>query len=374
MVAVSLVITPASGASAHRGCARGKLLSSTELQVLTRDEVAAALRSVGLASGASFGVRQSGVVYCTVAPSGRPAIASGLLVEPLRAHGRQAVVVYAHGTETARFDAPSRLTSPESQLIPLVFAAEGFTVAAPDYLGLGVSQLTHPYVHAATEASASVDMLAAMGSKGGVFVTGFSQGGHSAMAIGQALSRSRGLMALAPIAGPYDMSGLALQGVLDPDRTDPAIGAVYLAYFLYSWKVLYGIYSDPHEVFAAPWASMVEGLFDGFHSVVEIAQALPDSPAELLLPSAVAWLSNPDGRLLSALRDNDVCHWAPKVPVRLYVGRLDRDVVPEHAPRCRDQIAAAGGSAEVVDMGQLDHVGTALASLPMIRDWFLSLH
>jgi hypothetical protein len=36
-------------------------------------------------------------------------------------------------------------------------------------------------------------------------------------------------------------------------------------------------------------------------------------------------------------------------------------------------IAARGGTAEIVDVGAVDHVGTAIASLPLVRVWFTEL-
>ncbi|HEX6682567.1 MAG TPA: hypothetical protein VF062_07205 [Candidatus Limnocylindrales bacterium] len=70
------------------------------------------------------------------------------------------------------------------------------------------------------------------------------------------------------------------------------------------------------------------------------------------------------------MRANETCGWAPAAPTRIYAGRLDRDVVFEHAPFCQAQILAHGGSAEVVDLGDVDHLGTAFLALPQIRDWF----
>ena len=75
-----------------------------------------------------------------------------------------------------------------------------------------------------------------------VFVSGMSQGGQAAMVTGHALQRSRGpwrLAALAPMAGPYDLSGAETAAVLDPDRTNPQRASVYLAYMFTAWKHLY---------------------------------------------------------------------------------------------------------------------------------------
>jgi hypothetical protein len=45
--------------------------------------------------------------------------------------------------------------------LSLIFAARGYVVVAADYVGLGVSETFHPYLHAESEATAVVDALRA---------------------------------------------------------------------------------------------------------------------------------------------------------------------------------------------------------------------
>ena len=360
---------------------RGRLLATMPLVELSGAQVAAELGEAGLPSNTRTGIRSYRLEYCTVSPSGTPTSASGLVVLPQGLHGQLPLVVYAHSTVAAKTDAPSFLTQPEGRLVPFFFASDGFAVVAPDYLGLGTSPGRHPYIHAASEASATLDLLTAADVATAtldarlsrtVLVSGHSQGGHAVMAIGQAIQRGQSrwrLGALAPMAGPYDLSATEIPAVTDPNRTNQQRAAVYLAYVFTSWKRLYHLYTDPRQVFDPRYAGMVEDLFDGTHGVNEVDAVLP-ALAELLRPDILAQLAHPTGRFAAALRDNDVCHWAPAAPTRLYVGRLDTDVVPANADRCRQQIIARGGAADVVDLGPVDHLGTALASLPLIRTWF----
>lgn len=339
---------------------------------------------VGLPGGARYGIETYRLVYCTVSASGRATTASGLIALPHATQGRLPLVVYEHGTVAAKTGAPSFLRGTEGRLAPFFFASDGFAVVAPDYLGLGTSPDRHPYTHAASEASATLDMMRAADKVShqlgvqlsrNVFITGHSQGGHATMATGQAVQQGHGpwrLAALAPMAGPYELSGAEAEAVLDPTRTDPQHASVYMAYTLTAWKHLYHLYSDPHQVFTAPCADLVEDLFDGNHSVTDIDAALP-APAELFRPDILALITNPTGRYAAALRDNDVCRWAPGTPTRLYHSRGDRDAVFANAEQCHRQITARGGTAQIVDMGTVDHVGTAITALPLIRTWFAEL-
>jgi hypothetical protein len=48
-------------------------------------------------------------------------------------------------------------------------------------------------------------------------------------------------------------------------------------------------------------------------------------------------------------------------------------VVFANAEQCLQQLRARGGRARIVDQGDVDHIGTAITSLPQIRSWFTSM-
>src|SRR2546430_1316383 len=90
--------------------------------------------------------------------------------------------------------------------------------ATPGSRGLGVGPGRRPYSDIASETTASVDMLVAARSFAGrhrhaldrrLLVSGFSQGGPAAMALGRAIQggadRHFRVAGLAPISGPYDV-------------------------------------------------------------------------------------------------------------------------------------------------------------------------
>ena len=80
-------------------------------------------------------------------------------------------------------------------------ATSGYIMAMPDYLGYGATPLTlpHPYLHAETEASTSIDMVRACRNllkqvKGEandqLYLLGYSQGGHVTMATHREMEQS----------------------------------------------------------------------------------------------------------------------------------------------------------------------------------------
>ncbi|MEV7519540.1 alpha/beta hydrolase [Streptomyces sp. NPDC091371] len=382
--ALAAPTTPA--AASHGTAARGTLLSVTPVGSLDRAGVAAYLSGLGMDAGTvRYGITAYRLTYATVDPQGRPTTATGLFVLPQGGPHRLDLVSDTHGTTTHRNAAPSGGAG-YNRFTPYLHAASGRAVAAPDYLGLGGGPGFHPYMDTASSVTASVDMLRAARTAGDrlgrpvtrdVYATGFSQGGQVAMALGRELSRPGSgfrLRALAPMAGPYDLTGSEIPGITD-GRVAPRTAVFYLTYALTAQNRLHPLYKDPAEVFRAPYAQAVESLFDGSHHEEEIVAALPATPQELLTPEWYENIRAPHGELLDFLKANDdACDWKPVVPVRLYTGAADTDVPIANTRACAADLARHGVRARVVDQGpDADHFTTAIRSAPQVARWFDSV-
>ena len=199
---------------------RGKLLSSNLLQSYTVSDLNTLLYDYGLPPTAQYAVKWYQVVYETIDPLGGRTTASGGLFLPQGVGKNLPLFSYSHGTTTLTNDVASIYNSGEYP-VGLLFAATGYATVLPDYLGMGSSPGLHPYIHARSEATASVDMLRAarnycarnnIGLNGQLFLAGYSQGGHAAMALHRELEQYHtnefAITASAPMAGPYDMSGV----------------------------------------------------------------------------------------------------------------------------------------------------------------------
>jgi hypothetical protein len=381
-VAVASMAVPAS--AAPPGAGRGALLSVTPVVTMSRAAVVDTVAQVPLdPAPVRYGVTGYRVTYRTVDAHGRPTTASGLVALPDGGRRDLRVIAYDHGTRAARDGVASMEAGNGDREAVLYFASAGYAAVAPDYLGLGTGPGDHPYMDTATETTATLDMLDAARTFArehdrrldpGVLMTGFSQGGQAAMAVGTALQAGADpgwyLRALAPISGPYYLRRVELPAVLVTDQVDPVSGAFYLAYWTVSMNRLYHLYGAPAEVFQEPYASTVEGLFDGYHDDGQIAAALP-APDALITPAYRARLLHPDGALLAAMRANDgTCAWHPRVPVRLFGADGDRDVVFANARQCQRDLAAHGAAATLVDVGAFDHNTGAIRAVPQVLTWF----
>ncbi|MGD6745746.1 alpha/beta hydrolase family protein [Streptomyces sp. BH106] len=385
--AVALDPSAAAAVRQHDPAARrGGLVSVTPVAGFDRAGVRGWLaeRDMDTAS-VRYGVQAYRLTYRTVDAYGQPTLATGLFTLPTAGAHRLGLVSDTHGTMVDRDYAPS-VGDDFGRIPSYLNASAGFAVAAPDYLGLGRGPGLHPYMDTASSVTASLDMLRAARQAapglgraltGDVYATGFSQGGQVAMALGDALQRgadrSLRLRALAPVSGPYDLSGVEIPALFD-GRVNDTSGRFYTAYFLVAQNRLHPFYKDPGEVFRAPYADRVESLFDGDHTEEDVAKGLPATVKELLTPEFYARMAHPTGALKEAMEANDgACAWKPDVPVRLYASSGDTDVPIGNARSCAARLKGEGAvNVPVLDQGPVDHFGSFASAAPKVTTWFIA--
>ena len=373
------------------------LISATLIARLSERSVAAELRHARLRPGdpalgagaVRYGIVAYRVLYRTVDAAGRPTRASGLVAFPTGRAGQLPLVDYGHGTTAYKLDVPSSFgldanrDGIEGRWSSELFASAGFAVAEPDYIGMGAGPGRPQYMVASAEVSASLDLLRAAtvivshrGDKlaAGVLVTGFSQGGAAAMAIGHALQQGSlpgfRLRALAPVSGPYDLLGAQLPGIFN-GQVAAAIAPYYVGYTLTAWNPLYHLYPAPQAAFRQPYAASVAGLFNGTHPDLQIIAALPSQLRNLLTARYLRLLQHPTGALKAALIRNSACTgWTPRAPVRLYAASGDTTVTQVNARHCRHAIRTRHGHVRLVQLGAVSHNVSDFLALPKIVRWF----
>jgi pimeloyl-ACP methyl ester carboxylesterase len=365
---------------------RGKLLSSNLLATYTTTQLNTIFASYGIPLTAQYGVKVYKLVYETIDPLGGRTQASGGQFLPQGVGKGLPLLSWQHGTTTMTNDVASRLNYGDSDL-GLVFASAGYATVLPDYLGMGDSPGSHPYVHARSEATAGVDMLRAarrycasnsIALNGQIFLAGYSQGGHATMALHRELEKYHTneftITASAPMAGPYDMSGVELSDMLSA-RCPP--NPYYYAYVVTAYQRVYGLAANWSSVFASPYNTTIPPLFNGNTDGSVIDGSLPAcNLSSILTPALRSALQNdPDCLFRQALRDNDVDQWKPLAPMHMFHCAADADV-----PYANSQVAysnfLARGASQVQFIDPLpsgNHDTCALPSLAGAKSWFDSL-
>lgn len=309
------------------------------------------------------------MTYPSTDSAGRAIELSGLLALP-RGVAPRTLVSWQHGTATRRTDVPSDLST-DGIAAALVFAGTGRAVIAPDYLGLGTSPLVHTYMVADDTARAIVDMIAAARTLPRVpsvppFVAGFSQGGHATMAALRALEAGGGsALGAAGVAGPYNLRTISFPNALAGGTPSHS---VYLSYLVRGYGARYGQPMD--SVLKPEISALAAQLYDQPHELDAIVAALPATPRSMFRPEFLEAADHGGPNwLLEAMGDNEVSHFTPKAPVRLYAGQQDRDVPPREAAVTAEEMRGRGADVTAFDVGDVDHFGSLMAATPKVLAW-----
>lgn len=334
-----------------------------------------------------YGAKFYRITYTTPDLQGQTDTVSGLVAvpdDPTRVYPR---LVYQHGTAGSKLGVPSFNAAQGGEgSIGLLFAGLGYVSLLPDYLGLGVSDGFHPYVHAASEASVAADMLRALvpfNTQYGVhtsdqlFITGYSQGGHAAMALHREiqtnLSAEFTVTAAAHLSGPYSIGEVMRNLILsDSIYYYPA----YLPNTILSFQTVYGnLFTQITDVFKEPYATTIGQFYTGAISLDQLNSQLivllttnegDSRPLRMLQPAVVQDVTtNPDHPFNVALRDNNVYAWAPVAPTRIFYCMADDQVPYINSILARDSMVARGAANLVAtDVNSTaDHGGCVVPAL-----------
>lgn len=376
LAVASLLASCGGGTAAETG--RGRLLEEArETGTLTAARLDEAMTAAGLGQAvpkALCDVKFIELNYETVGTDGEVTNASGALLVPAgNCAGRTFPLVgHAKGTDVEKGRMLAKPTDQRAIELAAVYAAQGYAVAATDYLGFGKSAYTyHPYIHAATEASSIIDGLRAarhaarslnISMSGKVLLAGFSQGGHASMAAQQAIEKDFpgefSIAAGAHMSGPYDVERLLR-------RADAISGyPLFIPYLITGYQRAYGgIYSKPADVFQMPYADYIEKLLPNHtdtQTSLFASGKLPapaptwnEARARIMQPAYLSDIANNSANaLVVAARKNGLLGWSPKAPVLLCGGTADPVVVYKDstAVALADFQSRGVSNVEVVDV------------------------
>lgn len=275
--------------------------------------------------------------YNTKLPNGEQVVATGLYYVPLDYPYEIATVQYNHGTVMKNRIGADYDYNGESTVCK-IFAADGYAVAWQDYIGLGKGTGFHPYQHLETEGQSGVDLLRAIAEineqiglevNDQLFVTGYSQGGHSTLAVHKTIQEKYNdefwVTASSTMSGAHDMSGVQNE-IMEIDYAQPH----YLPYLLYGYQQIYKIFPNDEEfrkIFKPEYRHVLDKILAKNHNVDEINAMLPKKPFEMIEPYFFdQYKNNPDFIFTKVLKENNTYNWVPESPVQFCYCVADDEV------------------------------------------------
>lgn len=335
--------TPAGTQNAAPG--RGELMQSPPPRItsLTAEDYNARLvatpsgqgllkLSSGLPTGGTVpcGIDVQYIKYGTVGANGETTTASAALMVPTGTNvactGPRPIVLHAHGTAVekrynlADFTDDTNPGYKEAQVLAALYAGNGYIVVAPNYAGYDSSTLSyHPFLIASQQSKDMLDalvaakaalpvLLAGTTTNGKVYLSGYSQGGHVALATHRAMitdptmvaklaSLNLTVRASAPMSGVFALKSFGDQivgGAVNAGST------TLLPMLITAYQKTYGnLYASTSEVYESAYATGIESLFPGAVSSDDLT-ATGKVPLAALFDTA-SLPAAPVGQPLSAL-------------------------------------------------------------------------
>ncbi|MDC0304200.1 T9SS type A sorting domain-containing protein, partial [Flavobacteriales bacterium] len=364
---------------------QGTLVEDTIILHLDFDDIDNLLLQNGLPLGllpTNYEVDVHRVVYNTPDVDGSPTTASGLVCLPTGDTCAMPIMAYLHGTKVKKDDTFYYLNGEWS--VGVLSATHGYAMVLPDYIGLGMSPGIHPYQHAQSEATASIDIMRAcriicenqsLELNNQLFIMGYSQGGHSVMAthrmIQEELAGEFAVTASAPGSGPYDMAGSQLDMV---SSFEPYAQPGYLPYLIQSYQHVYGnLYDSIQQIYVPPYDQTLPPLLDGNYYMGELNSAMPSVPRLIFQQEYQdAFFSDTLHPAFIALKDNDVYQWVPDSPVLFNYCRSDEEVSYLNTLIASQHMIDAGAQhVEVIERDSIiGHFDCASPSILFSKLWF----
>lgn len=333
---------------------------------------------------------------------GRPIILSGLLALP-RGGAPRGLVIYNHGVTADRRLSPSLFTgaakSSEVEFAVLAFASGGYAVAMPDYLGLGDDKSAHPFPLGSVNSRSAIDLIApartlaarynvAVGSR--LFIAGYSEGGAVAMwtvrMLEQDTTSAYQVFSAVPMSGPYDLSGVTRQSLIEqPTNAQAFATRLYLMaliahYFHKSEGVRLTDYFKP------TMAAAVSRVFNRNHSDETIIKRLALTAILMRAKNSIDRVITPqfkkalqtadaDDPIIRALVRNDCYDWTPRTKMLLINLKNDGVVSPANTQKAMRTMRSRGVGADSLRQQtladeSLNHVTGAAPSFVQARRFF----
>ena len=235
----------------------------------------------------------------------------------------------------------------------------GFLLAGTAVLylwNLSVNGWANSFYSAAAQAGASdwTAMLFGASDSGKLFLSGYSQGGHAALAT-QRLIEARTtaefpVAGSAPMSGPYALEKTVQESVDDP----PVTGSALASFIIIGQQRVYGnIFRKTSDAFRQPYADFIANYMPGRFELDDLLRygIVPqDQSALLAKPYRESFRDNANHPLRVALRANTLLGWTPRTPTLLCGGRYDAVVPFFNTVDAFQDFASRGAPVSIVDV------------------------
>jgi len=241
---------------------------------------------LAIAGAPKCGINFYYMEYNTVGGANEATNATGGIMVPTGTDaactGPRPVLLYAHGTTVEKAYNIASPQNGEAALVAAMYAAQGWIVVTSNYAGYDASRLPyHPYLNAEQQSNDMVDALRAARKafpniaardSGKLFLSGYSQGGHVAMATHKAMQTTYAseftVTASGPMSGPYSLTK-TFQTVFAGGVN---LGAtIFTPMIMTSWQKAYGnLYGSTADVYESPYATGIETLIPGPNTTTQL--------------------------------------------------------------------------------------------------------
>jgi len=348
------------GGAPRGGCLNREHAALKSVKLITIDTAAAIYgrhKVAGTREGIRHDIEVYRITYTARDADGTEVVASGAILVP-KIRGRLRTMYYGRGTiipghwerrAPSYYDLQNNQSIDENyemSFLAATFASAGYVVVVPDGIGYGsTKERQHPYVHVASLASTSLDMLRAarefarqkaLDLDPRVFITGWSEGALSGMALHQLIEETPKdgfqVAGSSLLAGPYALTAM-VDLFYSYDEDYPEHQIYYWA--LRSMARVYKLKRPFDRIVVPPFAAALEK---------NVLACAPRNPRRSLDPEfRRSFLDGSDKEMRLALQDNDRYDWRPLAPVFLHHGTHD-DIVPFFASQMAYQAMRARGA------------------------------
>jgi pimeloyl-ACP methyl ester carboxylesterase len=306
------------------------------------------------------------IQYVSTDITGALITATALIMTP-KTNKQNKTVVWAHGT-TGLADqcAPSANQDvfwPEARVAVSKLLGKGWTVAAPDYPGLGTAQ-PHPYLIGASQARSIIDSVKAARNLDGSLsvqyvIDGHSQGGQGALFASQIASSYDGNLVLKGTAAIAPVSSADTFASLIPGTP----GQGYLVMGLYGLAAVDSTF-NPNTVLATPAKLKTPVLTSGcLNEILASYESLNSN--QLLVGGAL-----PDTVVAKLAHYVNPAQTAPSAPIYLVQG-TDDEAVPFFITHdiLLPQLQAYPQPVTFVEIAGANHDTSVIESADQVATW-----